>query len=79
MFQSAKELSLVHDRMNTFLANDFCFKHFFHGIKFLWFFKLNTPNLTKAAFSYNIQVIKVKSVDLFRFDNDFVLFFLFLN
>jgi hypothetical protein len=65
--------------VNALLADDFGFEHFLHGIKFLVLLVLNAPNLAESALANNIQIIKIKSIDLFVFDDDFVLLFLFLD
>lgn len=65
--------------MDAFFSDNFSLKHFLHGIKFFGLFELDAPDFSKAPFSDDVQIIEMKSIDLFWLNYNFVLLLLFLN
>ena len=45
--------------MDTFLANDFGFVHFLHGIYFLGLFEFDAPDLPEAPLAHDVLAIEV--------------------
>ena len=62
--QLAKELFLVHDRVDATFRNDTCLRHLLHRIEFLFFSQLNFPDLTETASSNDITKVEMVLVDL---------------
>ena len=77
MFESAEQLTFVHHRVYTFLADNFCLEHLFHGKESLAFFELNTPYFSEPTLTNDVQIIEMKSIDFFGLDNNYVLFLFF--
>ena len=61
--QLAKELFLVHDRVDATFRNDACLRHLLHRKEFLLFAQLNFPDLTESTSSNDIAKVEMIFVD----------------
>jgi len=58
MLQSAQEVALIHDRVNTLFGYNQRLRHLFHGLKLTSLLVLDFPYFSKTPFADNVVEVE---------------------